>query len=177
MKEAASLSNFRASTSNFVRPPKSDPNEHNGRTTRDTADSAQHTTLTSAAANNNVHAISFHLSDQHPTRSAPVPLSLSFSHLSLLSSSLLIVLCTLRLFSRLSLVRRPFSNFRPSFPRHFSFTMAQFQKPDAVFDDSRPFPKRIFLFDVDGTLTVPRKRITPEMHQFFADLRKKVSEY
>ena len=52
--------------------------------------------------------------------------------------------------------------------------MAQYQKPDAVFDASRPFPKRIFLFDVDGTLTVPRKRITPEMHSYFTDLRKKV---
>ena len=52
--------------------------------------------------------------------------------------------------------------------------MAQFQKPDAVFDNSRPFPKRIFLFDVDGTLTVPRKHITPDMHAYFSDLRKKV---
>jgi len=26
---------------------------------------------------------------------------------------------------------------------------------------------------VDGTLTVPRKRITPEMHQYFTELRKK----
>ena len=53
--------------------------------------------------------------------------------------------------------------------------MAQYQKLDAVFDASRPHPKRIFLFDVDGTLTVPRKRITPEMHQYFTELRKKVS--
>ena len=52
--------------------------------------------------------------------------------------------------------------------------MAQFQKPDAVFDSTRPHPKRIFLFDVDGTLTVPRKHITPEMHQYFTELRKKV---
>lgn len=55
--------------------------------------------------------------------------------------------------------------------------MAQYQKPDAVFDATRPFPKRIFLFDVDGTLTVPRKRITPEMHQYFSELRKKVSSH
>ena len=52
--------------------------------------------------------------------------------------------------------------------------MAQYQKPDAVFDSSRPHPKRIFLFDVDGTLTVPRKHITPEMHAYFTELRKKV---
>ena len=44
-----------------------------------------------------------------------------------------------------------------------------------MFDASRPFPNRIFLFDVDGTLTVPRKHITPEMHQYFTELRKKVS--
>jgi len=31
---------------------------------------------------------------------------------------------------------------------------------------------RLFLFDVDGTLTAPRKRITPEMEQFFKDVRQ-----
>ena len=30
--------------------------------------------------------------------------------------------------------------------------------------------------DVDGTLTAPRKVVTPEMRQFMADLRKKVNE-
>lgn len=34
-------------------------------------------------------------------------------------------------------------------------------------------PTRIFLFDVDGTLTKPRGRITPEMNAFIQDLRKK----
>jgi phosphomannomutase len=43
----------------------------------------------------------------------------------------------------------------------------------ASFDPSRPHPTRIFLFDVDGTLTVPRQRITPETEQFFVELRKK----
>eukprot|EP01090_Pellita_catalonica_P022903 TRINITY_DN9092_c0_g1_i1.p1 TRINITY_DN9092_c0_g1~~TRINITY_DN9092_c0_g1_i1.p1 ORF type:complete len:248 (-),score=40.12 TRINITY_DN9092_c0_g1_i1:77-820(-) len=33
--------------------------------------------------------------------------------------------------------------------------------------------KRIFLFDVDGTLTKPRGKITPEMSAFLADLRTK----
>ncbi|XP_071954713.1 phosphomannomutase 2-like [Antedon mediterranea] len=32
-----------------------------------------------------------------------------------------------------------------------------------------------FLFDVDGTLTAPRQRITKEMDDFLCDLRKKVS--
>ena len=52
--------------------------------------------------------------------------------------------------------------------------MAQYQKLDAVFDSKRPHPHRIFLFDVDGTLTQARKKITPEMHSYFEDLRKKV---
>lgn len=51
--------------------------------------------------------------------------------------------------------------------------MANYNRPDAKFDASRPHPKRIFLFDVDGTLTVPRKRITPEIHNFFTELRSK----
>jgi len=51
--------------------------------------------------------------------------------------------------------------------------MAQSNKPDAKFDSSRPHPHRIFLFDVDGTLTDPRKKITPDMHAFFTELRKK----
>jgi hypothetical protein len=38
----------------------------------------------------------------------------------------------------------------------------------------RDKPSRIFLFDVDGTLTVPRNEITPEMAAFIADLRTKV---
>jgi len=33
---------------------------------------------------------------------------------------------------------------------------------------------RIFLFDVDGTLTKARGHVTPEMHTFIQDLRKKV---
>lgn len=33
--------------------------------------------------------------------------------------------------------------------------------------------KRILIFDVDGTLTAPRKRATPEMFEFIRDLRKK----
>src|SRR6185312_12834937 len=39
------------------------------------------------------------------------------------------------------------------------------------FDTSRPHPRRIFLFDVDGTLTAPRQVITPEMKKFFDHLR------
>src|SRR5689334_21368014 len=34
--------------------------------------------------------------------------------------------------------------------------------------------KRIFLFDVDGTLTVARKKVTPNMAEFLAALRKQV---
>jgi len=37
----------------------------------------------------------------------------------------------------------------------------------------RPLKHRIFLFDVDGTLTASRKRATPEMDAFLADLRSK----
>ena len=33
-------------------------------------------------------------------------------------------------------------------------------------------PKKLVLFDVDGTLTAARKKITPEMMQFLCDLRK-----
>lgn len=40
-------------------------------------------------------------------------------------------------------------------------------------EEAKRDPTRIFLFDVDGTLTAPRKVITPEMHAFIADLRKK----
>ena len=35
-------------------------------------------------------------------------------------------------------------------------------------------PGVIALFDVDGTLTVPRKVITPEMKEFMLELRKHV---
>lgn len=35
-------------------------------------------------------------------------------------------------------------------------------------------PKKILLFDVDGTLTVPRKTIMPEHREFFLKLREKV---
>jgi len=38
--------------------------------------------------------------------------------------------------------------------------------------DNRP-KHRIFLFDVDGTLTPSRKRVTPGMEKFLNDLRKK----
>ena len=37
---------------------------------------------------------------------------------------------------------------------------------------NRPQSQRIFLFDVDGTLTVPRKHATSDMHAFIAKLRK-----
>jgi FMN phosphatase YigB (HAD superfamily) len=53
--------------------------------------------------------------------------------------------------------------------------MAQYERPDSHFDSNRPHPKRIFLFDVDGTLTAARKKITPEMHAYFTELRKKVT--
>lgn len=36
-------------------------------------------------------------------------------------------------------------------------------------------PKILALFDVDGTLTVPRKRIEAEMEEFMADLRKQIT--
>lgn len=41
------------------------------------------------------------------------------------------------------------------------------------FDATRPKPERIFLFDVDGTLTAPRLPIVEEMRAFMADVRKK----
>jgi len=39
---------------------------------------------------------------------------------------------------------------------------------------ARAKPNRIFLFDVDGTLTVPRNKVTEEMDAFIRDLRTKV---
>jgi len=45
------------------------------------------------------------------------------------------------------------------------------------FDASRPRPDRILLFDVDGTLTAPRKKVTPDMVTFLAQLRTKVSQF
>jgi len=45
--------------------------------------------------------------------------------------------------------------------------------PSPSFDPSRPRPDRIFLFDVDGTLTAPRLRVEKEMEQFLAELRHK----
>ena len=36
----------------------------------------------------------------------------------------------------------------------------------------RANPKRILIFDVDGTLTVPRNRITPDMAEFLQEARK-----
>jgi len=38
--------------------------------------------------------------------------------------------------------------------------------------DSRPKPHRLFLFDVDGTLTAPRKKVTDQMRTFLLQLRK-----
>jgi hypothetical protein len=52
--------------------------------------------------------------------------------------------------------------------------MAQYERPGGTFDQNRPHPKRILLFDVDGTLTAARKKITPDMHRYFEELRKKV---
>ena len=52
--------------------------------------------------------------------------------------------------------------------------MAHYEKHDAVFDKNRPHPRRIFLFDVDGTLTAARKKITPDMKAYLEELRKKV---
>jgi phosphomannomutase len=42
----------------------------------------------------------------------------------------------------------------------------------AQWDSNRPHRERIFLFDVDGTLTEARKKITPETVKFFDELRK-----
>jgi len=39
--------------------------------------------------------------------------------------------------------------------------------------ESKRDPTRIFLFDVDGTLTKPRNLVTPEMHSFLMELRKR----
>ncbi len=36
-------------------------------------------------------------------------------------------------------------------------------------------PRIIALFDVDGTLTIPRGEITPEMRKFMEDLSKKIT--
>jgi phosphomannomutase len=36
-------------------------------------------------------------------------------------------------------------------------------------------PRILALFDVDGTLTVPRGEITPEMMAFMKDLSKKIT--
>jgi hypothetical protein len=55
--------------------------------------------------------------------------------------------------------------------------MAQYEKRDAVFDKTRPHPRRIFLFDVDGTLTEARKKITPDMKAYLEELRKKVTPH
>jgi phosphomannomutase len=41
------------------------------------------------------------------------------------------------------------------------------------FDPKRPHPERIFLFDVDGTLTQPRLTITEPIKKFFDELRMK----
>ena len=43
----------------------------------------------------------------------------------------------------------------------------------APFDSTRPRPDRIFLFDVDGTLTAPRLHVEPEMEKFILQLRNK----
>uniref|UniRef100_A0A7S2TUU0 Phosphomannomutase n=1 Tax=Lotharella oceanica TaxID=641309 RepID=A0A7S2TUU0_9EUKA len=42
-----------------------------------------------------------------------------------------------------------------------------------ALSDSRPKKDRIFLFDVDGTLTIARKEIDSEMKAFMEDLRSK----
>eukprot|EP00823_Brevimastigomonas_motovehiculus_P003086 TRINITY_DN1841_c0_g2_i1.p1 TRINITY_DN1841_c0_g2~~TRINITY_DN1841_c0_g2_i1.p1 ORF type:complete len:279 (+),score=39.19 TRINITY_DN1841_c0_g2_i1:69-839(+) len=39
-------------------------------------------------------------------------------------------------------------------------------------NESKRDPKRMFLFDVDGTLTAPRKKATPEMIKFLTELKK-----
>ncbi|EFP02523.1 hypothetical protein CRE_03504 [Caenorhabditis remanei] len=39
---------------------------------------------------------------------------------------------------------------------------------------SRPLPKTILVFDVDGTLTAARQQITPEMREFLIEARKRV---
>jgi len=44
----------------------------------------------------------------------------------------------------------------------------------SVSMDHRTKPERIFLFDVDGTLTDPRKVVTPLMANFLKELRQKV---
>lgn len=36
-------------------------------------------------------------------------------------------------------------------------------------------PRILALFDVDGTLTIPRGEITPEMMQFMKDLSNKIT--
>jgi phosphomannomutase len=36
-------------------------------------------------------------------------------------------------------------------------------------------PRVLALFDVDGTLTLPRGEVTPEMMAFFKDLSKKIT--
>ena len=36
-------------------------------------------------------------------------------------------------------------------------------------------PRIIALFDVDGTLTIPRGEVTPEMMAFMKDLSKKIT--
>lgn len=36
-------------------------------------------------------------------------------------------------------------------------------------------PRTIALFDVDGTLTIPRGEVTPEMMKFMVDLSKKIT--
>jgi len=46
------------------------------------------------------------------------------------------------------------------------------QKVEEKKNTTQKNMKRIFLFDVDGTLTVARKKITTEMSKFLKDLRK-----
>ena len=43
-----------------------------------------------------------------------------------------------------------------------------------AFDNARVCPKRIFLFDVDGTLTPARLEVLPDMRDFLKELRAKV---
>lgn len=57
-----------------------------------------------------------------------------------------------------------------------SLSCATHSEGMATTDSKQPSvrdPSRIFLFDVDGTLTKPRNDITSEMYSFIQDLRKK----
>jgi phosphomannomutase len=51
--------------------------------------------------------------------------------------------------------------------------MSNFADQKSIVLPPRDNAKRIFMFDVDGTLTVPRNRITPDMAAFLKDLRTK----